>query len=339
MIAKVVERQSGIELLRIIAMFMVLVLHVYYAVGLSGATTPFEIFSRILVESLAIVSVDVFVLISGWFGITFKIKRIGGFLFQCLFFSIIVSIIIWLIKGMPHMDVKSIVGTLFIGKSYYWFVKCYLLLYVLSPVLNSFIDNADENKVGLIVLLFFVIMLIYGWSDSMPEFQSGYSCISFVGLYLLARYVRKYCKAICNKPSIIFAAIYIISSLLMAMIYFMLNKINAPYEITRFVFSYDNPLVIAGAMSIVLLFSKIDFTSSIVNKVAKSSFSVYLLHSGPIAWPLYLSVCNQISRSFAGSNMYLVMFIFLVGVFILAIIIDQIRLIIWNYLFEKSNNE
>lgn len=337
MIKENVSRQSGIELLRIVAMF--LILHVNYAIGLSGATTSLGAFCRTFIESLAIVSVDVFVLISGWFGINFNIKRIIGFVFQCLFFSIFVTTILWLIKGMPHLDMRSIAGTLFLGKSYYWFVKSYLLLYILAPALNSFIDNSDKRKTGLIILLFFIIMFVYGWSDSMPEFQQGYSSTSFIGLYLLARYVRKYCSNLCSWPAVRYVLIYIASSLTLAIIYLILIRLKASYRIYSCVFSYDNPLVIAGAMSLVLSFAKMNFHSSIINKVAKSSFSVYLLHCGPIAWPLYLSICCQIYQKYSGANMLLTMAAFVAGVFMLAILLDQIRLISWNYLIKKEKND
>ena len=147
------KRQSGIELLRIIAMFFVLVQHANgLAIGLPGAfecvEAPTYSFLRIVIQSLAIVGVDVFVLISGWFGISFNLKRLGEFLFQCLFFSIIVTFAAWLISGRPEIGIKSLAGMIFLGKSY-WFVKCYLLLYILSPVLNSFIN--------IIVYLFSVI--------------------------------------------------------------------------------------------------------------------------------------------------------------------------------------
>ena len=336
------KRQSGIELLRIIAMFLILVQHANgLAIGLPGSSEcvgdPANSFLRFFIQSLAIVGVDVFVLISGWFGIRFNLKRLGDFLFQCLFFSIVVASATWLIAGRPEIGIKALAGMIFLGKSY-WFVKCYLLLYILSPILNSFIETANKRDTGLVLLLFFVIMLMYGWPDSMPEFNFGASSVSFIGLYLLARYVKKYCQGICSRPVWQYAGSYFLATFLLAAISFVLYRQEAPSEITRCLFSYVNPLIIAGAMSLVLLFSRMGFSSGLVNKVAKSSFSVYLFHCGPIVWALFLAECDHVYRSYDGVGMLAIMMLFLLAVFAIAVIIDQIRLVFYTLLIKKKRN-
>lgn len=67
-------RQSNFELLRIVAMFMVMMLHVnFLALGRpsveDAGSAPLATFTRILFEVMSVGSVDLFVLISGWFGI------------------------------------------------------------------------------------------------------------------------------------------------------------------------------------------------------------------------------------------------------------------------------
>ena len=84
-------RNSNIELLRIIAMVMILGLHVNF-LAIGGPSTqditssPFQSFIRLFAEYICIVGVNIFVLISGWFGINYKPKGIVQFLFQSMFF-------------------------------------------------------------------------------------------------------------------------------------------------------------------------------------------------------------------------------------------------------------
>ena len=78
-------RNSNIELLRIIAMLMILGLHVnFLAIGQPNAqeiiSSPIQSFIRLFAEYACIVGVNVFVLISGWFGIHYKPKGIVQFL-------------------------------------------------------------------------------------------------------------------------------------------------------------------------------------------------------------------------------------------------------------------
>lgn len=66
-------RESNIELLRIITMMMVLLLHANVAIGpftqLSDADNGVEEFIRLFMEIACVVSVNAFIMISGWFGI------------------------------------------------------------------------------------------------------------------------------------------------------------------------------------------------------------------------------------------------------------------------------
>ena len=86
------NRQTNIELLRIIAMFFVLVLHsLFIAIGTPSQEqcikTPGNAVFRLFLQSLAIVAVDIFVLISGWFGIKPTLKKMLSLLFQVFFLN------------------------------------------------------------------------------------------------------------------------------------------------------------------------------------------------------------------------------------------------------------
>lgn len=66
------QRHSGIELLRIVSMFLVLLLHsLYYSLGRPTAedyvNSGVEMVLRTEFEAISLVCVNVFVMISGWF--------------------------------------------------------------------------------------------------------------------------------------------------------------------------------------------------------------------------------------------------------------------------------
>lgn len=88
---RVKVRESNFELLRNLAMFMVLVIHANF-VSLPRPLTDELVSSpgptafRYYIESLGIVCVDVFVLISGWFRVNTNARSVIGFVFQVLFF-------------------------------------------------------------------------------------------------------------------------------------------------------------------------------------------------------------------------------------------------------------
>ena len=96
-------RDSNMELLRIIAMLLVMVVHVdFRALGIpvfeEVQTNPFSSSFRFLTESFSFISVNVFVLLSGWYGIKFKLDRLWEFLFQVFFFSIFLFVVYSLVN-------------------------------------------------------------------------------------------------------------------------------------------------------------------------------------------------------------------------------------------------
>lgn len=88
------KRQSNIELLRCLSMFMVLFLHSsFLAFGMPDSeavqSNPWLWGGRIAQQGIGIVAVDVFVLISGWFSIKPKKESICSFLFQIAFLKLL----------------------------------------------------------------------------------------------------------------------------------------------------------------------------------------------------------------------------------------------------------
>lgn len=143
-------RQSNLELLRIVAMFLVLVVHAdYFALGaptLADVTDmPLPSFVRIFIESLSIVCVNVFILISGWFGIRPKFKSITNFLFQCLFFLVGIYAI-GVLTGFATLSPKGLAGCLCLIP-WNWFIKAYLVFLSSVLLLLAFHRLRFQSKV------------------------------------------------------------------------------------------------------------------------------------------------------------------------------------------------
>ena len=331
---RVVERYSGMELFRIIAMFLVLVVHAgFFSLGapsyedmMSHTTSSF---ARVFFQSLSIGCVDMFVLLSGWFGIRPKFKGIAKFVFQCLFFLIGIYIVC-LATGLSTFSIKGVAGCFLLLK-WNWFIKAYLLLYILAPVLNTFIDGASRRQFLTILICFFLFQTVYSWgSDAAEFFKAGYSTISFIGLYLLARYVAVFKPKISNYGRWVYLAFFIISVVVMSVAYYLSAFFQLDYLTVR-ILRYDQPLVIISALSLVVYFSKLDFTSKFVNWVASSSFAVFLLHTNPNLCRQYFSpVVRWLYENNNGIGCLTQIFLFLVIVFIMAIILDQPRKYLWS---------
>lgn len=188
-------RQSNIELLRIIAMFLVLTVHAnFWSLGAPSFNDfiiyPLSSWTKTCVQSISIVCVNLFILISGWFGIRSSLKGFLNYIFQCLYFSIGIYIIL-ILNGNLSISVKGIAEALYLLHAN-WFILAYALLYLISPILNSFVENSSKSTFRIVIISFFLFQTIFGWPGSASWFEYGYSSTSLIGLYLLARYCKKY---------------------------------------------------------------------------------------------------------------------------------------------------
>ena len=327
------KRESNIELLRIIAMFLVLIVHSdFFSLG---APSVIDIrmnftdsFLRVFFQSLSIACVDIFVFISGWFGIKPKVQGLCNYIFQCLFFLIGIYIVC-LVAGISSFSIMGIRGC-FAATPLNWFIKAYLLLYILSPVLNAFVDSASRIQFKSLLIAFYL------FASSTSFIQDGYSTISFIGLYLLARYLRLYRPTFTNfrwsTDFIIVCSLVIGTTIL----YFISPEVG-----NRFL-NYISPTTILISIFVILAFSKFRINSKFVNWCAASSFAVFLLHTNPnVIWH-FQAMCVRLHNSLSPLFYWGGLVIILLIIFILAIVFDQMRILIWKkvwYIIEhKSKN-
>lgn len=325
-------RLSNLELLRILSMMGVLIVHADFG-ALDTPTLrelsaqPLYCITRVVIEAFAVVAVNVFVLLSGWFGIRLRTKGLCNLLFQCAFFLFgIYGLCVTM--GIEKLGVDGIKKCLMMSENV-WFVKCYLGMYIFAPALNLFIEKGEKRLVETVLIAFFVFQTIYGFlSGGAAYILRGYSAFSFMGLYLLARYIRTYAPSWSQWSAARNVLAYTLVSLATAACMLTFIRLD---KFTYFVafMDYVSPLVIAGAVYLLLTFSKLQFQSKVINWVASSCFAVYLLHF--ILFPKYMTPWIQgIASDNSGMLMLIKIACLLLAFFATAILVDKIRLFIWN---------
>ena len=343
------ERNSGFELLRIVAMILVLIVHVF--ICLPRPTTdfaiaePFKAISFYFTDAISIICVNVFILISGWFGINLRLQRLSILLFQVFFFAIVIWGVLVLIEPSKYMNLQSLTTVLMLNGSDYWFIKAYLGLYFLSPILNVFVENVDQKYYRNILILLYIFQTIYGWFsiDGASWIAGGYSAFSFICLYLLGRYIKKYGDTInvgryfriCSLSKGNLLLLFLSIVFLLTFLAYTITYLGIPIE--GRLFTYTNPLVILESIVLVLLFSKIKFKSSIINRIAFSCLAIYLLHGNElILRPYYGKWIAQWYSCETTTNFIVRTSFLILAVFIMAISLDQIRLVLSKIIFSKS---
>lgn len=324
--AKSSSRLSNIELLRIIAMILVVVVHCdFYSLGAPTVgdyqSNPLSTITRVFVQAIAICCVNVFVLISGYFGIRQKSKSLVSFVYQILFISIFLYTCC-ILSGISSLNLTGIFECLCLTKAN-WFVKAYLLLFILAPVLNAFVELKNRKLHRNILIYFFLMQTVYGCLHAVSFFEDGYSTLSFIGLYLLGRYIYIYCPKFSSFKAKYDIMVYLLCVICLTILSILMIRRNMGVYLS--LFAYINPLVIIESLALLLFFGKFKFQSKVINWIATSAFTVYLFHMYPTVLAYFKECAIQIYSHTSGISTLLYMGVFVLAVFVISVLLDQIR--------------
>ncbi len=281
-------RQSNLELLRIIAMCMVVVMH---ALGHGEALgkTSFGSIQYILlwmISTLCQVAVPCFVLISGYFlcKSDFKPSRIVRLVIQVLFYTIILLLvrILFIDKSVSTTDILHAFFPITSGE--YWFITQYCLLLLISPLLNRIINTISKKEykfllIGLTVT-FSIIPTFLFWAKD--NFSDGYNLPWFTLLYFLAGYIRLYGTKIRHGMSIYFlsSVICVGSRLVIGSIAY---RITGSYTGAGLLYNGNSILILISSISLFSVFLKLNIhrerIAAMINTIGSCVIGVYLLHN------------------------------------------------------------
>jgi len=314
-------RESNIELCRIVTMLLVLIVHSDFAT--LGNPTNWETphLGLLFSQSLSVVGVNVFVLISGYFSIRPKKQSVFRLLYCCFFYAVLFAFFSY------YNNSFSLYQLLFVSEAN-WFVSAYLGLMLLSPVLNVYVENISKKTFAWTIL---VLLVFQTWYEVVPkfipDFHGGYSILSFCILYLIARYLFLYPPIITSMGKCLFAY-FIITIFLTFSIYITLIIDYKPETIIREMLKYNNPIVILSSVCLFLTFAKMNIGKSrIINHLAKSCIAVLLIHTSQVFFPYYNKLFKIIFYNTSGVLTLSCWMFAIILTYLLCSIVDQIRLL------------
>ena len=279
---KATGRLSNIELLRILAMMAVIVVHLD---GASlGLPTPGSIKHltlpdawRIIVESLTIVGVNCFTLISGYFGIRASVKGLVRFTLICMFYSVGIYTAVAIIRPETFSIAEWIESWMVFTHTYLWYVPAYFILYLLSPMINAAIGTLTPNRFTLWLALFIIANVWCGWCWGASFNPTGYTPFQLIMMYLIGRWLAlKLPHMEHRKRLILGAGGYIFGVTATALLALWMEPVK--------VYAYNAPWVILSSVALFMFFASLRLRSTAVNTLARGAFAAYLIHKNPAVW-------------------------------------------------------
>ena len=279
------KRNSSVELFRILATFLVLIVHLngWMAGGLvewnNGDIPMVHKVSQLIIQSLCVVCVNCFLVISGWFGLKLKFASLWKmwvllvsiyvpfYLASCIFGKTDFSII-YFAKIMLAFPCES------------YFVQNYIMLMFISPVLNAFIEYKKEYLTLFSISLFVIEVLMESiFHNKCLYIEEGYSLFHFVMMYMLARTAFIHKEKIMSVKKQWWILGYFICATVVCLLHF------TPYEHN---WAYSNPVVIIESFMLFFPFLYCSFQNRIVNWIAGGTFAVYIIQvTSPVTGLLF----------------------------------------------------
>lgn len=346
-------RDTNVEIIRIIAILGVIILH-YNNASMGKAllyTQNHFIKNNLLIisECLCICSVNLFVLLNGYFMFKKQTRVISKpikLIFEVIFFSLVFYGINILLKN----DSFSFLSLMYHCLPANYFVILYVTLYFISPYINIVLMHLNEKEIKKMLVIILMLFSVYpsflelfneitntqilGLSTiGMYGSQYGYTIVNFVLLYIIGAYLNILNDKYPNKMKCLF--IYLLS----AMCIFFWYKLGLflGKDTSKSALSYFNPFCILSAVSVFMLFKQIKMKNNVVlNYFAKASFIVFLVHTYFLNYAHIDSIVDKSSLSMMFHLVCTAILIYISGVFVYTIYIYGTKIILTFFKYLKN---
>ena len=276
------------ELLRIVAMFLIVLSHAAYF-GISSENVSQFSFSSVIVNwfTLGNIGNHIFILISGYYLYEkeFHFSSIKKLCVQVWFYSIL-----FLVIGIGigyKCSLKQVINSLFpIITEEYWFVSTYIVMILISPILNIFIKNTSQemlkNMISVMLTLWFIIptFLLFRFN------LNGNRLCTFMCLYFCGAYMHKYPQNIFSnkelrKTTIIVSIILLYSSTIV--IGWLEKYVSLAVGNGGVLFNMNSILVLGISIGLfAIAVYHVPFYNKCINIIGGATFGIYLIHEHPI---------------------------------------------------------
>jgi hypothetical protein len=325
------ERDSNIELLRIVATFFILIVHCngwflqeWGEIDTWSAGRGVLVgLARTTIQSVACIGVNLFILISGFYAIKPKMKSILN-LFSILIFFYVGTYILTVLIGDTLFTWEHLIKNFCAFSRQNWFIQCYLFLLLLSPILNAFIEKCTKQSLLKYIGVFLLCSFYFGniHESTYFYFNNGYSVTTFILIYLIGRYLKLYGMKYFESVHKIRILIFYLVSLFPIIAILLFSNDSVRW------LGYNSPLLMISSVLLFVFFAKLSLRNRFVNWVGTSCLSVYILHTCAPFMGWFVEYDIHIFNNYPYISYFGLMLLGCLIVFIISILLDKIRQLI-----------
>ncbi len=308
------ERNDGIEVLRLLSMFMIAVLHTLNRGGALSAAAGKPVYYEVawFLEIGAYCCVDCYALISGYVGVgaKFRFSRLLALWLQTSFYCLGITAIFG-VFNLGTVEPSAIIGAIFpILYKQYWYMSAYFGMFFFIPLMNFVVTRMPRPQLRacLLAIAVFLITLpsvlpgfkeqsVYRpWDLNVFSLDDGYSMIWLCICYLFGAYIRQY--DLVRRIRRRWAALTYLGAVGFTWLVHYLKF--------QTLVSYISPTIFLSALALLAFWAGTPVRSArckrIIRFVSPTTLGIYLLHVHPLIWNAYI---RGMASSFASGGVVL----------------------------------
>jgi surface polysaccharide O-acyltransferase-like enzyme len=322
------SRESNLELFRIVLMLMIIAHHfIVHGIGYQSNIFTINNVIAVTLEPIGRMAVICFEIISGFFiyNFTFKLDKFVKLILEMVFYAMIWFAILALTKQVPYSTdfLKYSLMPFLYGN---WFLTCYLLIYLASPLIKKAIVASTEKQLRLSVIVFYVLVNIVCFVARNTLIENWFTRpVLFVFWLFIGAWIQKGNYSINWKWRLAGIGAFVLGTAIrLALLYS--NSVNsAQHDIDKY-FSYYSPFLVVEATALFLEFKGFKIKESrIINGISGATLGIYLTHDNDYArktiWHTLFKTENYVDSPY--------MILYLIGctflIFLVSLLIDFSR--------------
>lgn len=320
------------SLMKIISILMIIMLTLFTKLNIFNNTSNKVLdMALYLLECFIIVGYNSFILLLGYNHEDMNHHKLFHIINTSWFYRLIILLIVLLFRLTPLSRIQIINGLSIIDILDNWFIKLYLILYLLTPFINKLLSHLNHKEFKYLVILLFTIFSIIPFLTNNYIFKNdGYTLYSFIYLYILGYYLSKY------NIKTNYLYLYIITPLLtftlfqIGKIFVSKTSIIDDYVVGLIsnLLSLSSPLVVLESIFYFMSF-KDTKSSRLLDKISPLWLGIYVLINNTLINPLYNYLIKTHITSF---TFILYLILITIIIFIITGLIEYLRLVLISYI-------
>ena len=340
---KKIQRNSALELLRIVAILLIVTAHfVLHGIqhvlspagmppGIAEHTASWQMHFANITFCGGGLGVCTFLLITGYFSLGRPVKAKKLMLLASTVFAYAWVILAFVLKFAPELcpevAIRWHILDLWVGEN--WFVACYIVFFCFVPFYNRFLKMLSQREYLLFLTVFLLLqrgLPVLGYCNFMNEAK----LFTFGLMYAIGGYLRLYCQDRIVHSNHRRYVLYALAS------YGVIMLLNAAVDGQGIYYDLGlglgavsdarNVVYVAMAVSMFLAFATMKpFYNKYINKIAGAVLGVYLIHDNSFMRTIIWDRIFPNGDYFTSDYFVLFMLAKVAGVFVACASIELLR--------------